>query len=90
MMFVMRTNLPDSARRSLLEGAVREAIGDRERDGEWGIDLYFYDRPHCLSLTITGPMGGWYKTFYARDRITIGRIKATVKDEIERRLSRKS
>jgi hypothetical protein len=41
-----------------------------------------------LSLTITGPIGGWYKTFYARDRITIGRIKATVKDEIERRLAR--
>lgn len=86
-MFVMRTNLPYSARRHLLEGAVREAIGDRERDGEWGIDLHFYDRPHCLSLTITGPIGAWYKTFYAKGRVPIGRIKATVKDEIDRRLA---
>ena len=87
-MFVLRTNLPNSSRRDLLESAVREAIGERELYGEWGIDLLLYERPHCLSLTITGPIGGWYKTFYARDRVTIGRIKATVKDEVERRLSR--
>jgi hypothetical protein len=87
MMVVMRTNLPDSSRRNLLERAVRQAIGDRGRDGEWGIDLRFYGRPYCLSLTITGPIGAWYKTFYARDRVPISRITATVKDEIERRLA---
>jgi hypothetical protein len=86
-MVVMRTNLPNCLRRSLLEAAVREAIGKREREGEWGIELHFYERPHCFSLTITGPIGALYKTFYARDRVPIARIKATVKDEIERRLT---
>jgi hypothetical protein len=86
VMVVIRTNLPNSSRRNLVEGAIHEAIGDCDRDGEWGIDLRFYERPHCLSLTITGPIGACYKTFFARDNITIGRIKATVKDEIRRRL----
>jgi hypothetical protein len=89
VMVYIRTNLSNSSRRNLVEGAIHEAIeaiGDRERDGEWGIDLRFYERPHCLSLTITGPIGAWYKTFFARDTVTISRIKATVKDEIQRRL----
>ncbi len=86
-MAVMRTNLPNSARRNLIEGAIHEAIGDRGGDGEWGIDLNSYGNPHCLSLTITGPVGAWYKAFYEKDRITIGRIRATVKDEIDRRLA---
>lgn len=86
-MAVMRTNLPNSARRSQLESAIHEAIGDREGEREWGIDLHSSGRPHCLSLAITGPIEAWYKTVYEKDRITIGRFKAIVKDEIDRRLA---
>jgi hypothetical protein len=85
-MVVMHTKLPSSPRHKLIEGAIHEAIRDRGGDGEWGIDLHFHEN-RCLSLTITGPIGAWYKTFYEKDRVAIGRIKATVQDEIDRRLA---
>ena len=87
MKVVMRTNLPDSLRRQLFEGAVHEAIAARGGDEEWGIDLYSYGNSHSLSVTITGPIGAWHKAFYEKDKVTIGRLKFTVKDEIDRRLA---
>jgi hypothetical protein len=86
-MIVMRTDLQPSPHRTLLEDAIEEAIGGRDGDERWRIDLHSYKKLHGLSLTITGPIGAWYKTFYEEDKVTIGRIKATVKDEIDRRLA---
>jgi hypothetical protein len=86
-MIVMRTDLQSSPRRTLLEDAIEEAIGGRDGDERWRIDLHSYKNLHSLSLTITGPIGAWYKTFYEKDRVTIRRIKGVVSDEIDRRLA---
>jgi hypothetical protein len=69
-MIVMRTDLQPSPRRTLLEDAIEEAIGDRDGDERWRIDMHSYKKLHSLSLTITGPIGAWYKTFYEEDRVT--------------------